>query len=122
MDTVLSSATPSATDVNSFLSAAEKEALKAATFQRLHPQIYLKRFLEEKIRPDGRSIADDENEDTHAWRNVEVNVGETPIFLLLFQDSRVSIFDCRFTRVDNNCLRVCTRSSRKYDRCMWSQS
>ncbi|GAW06938.1 ribosomal protein S5 domain 2-type protein [Lentinula edodes] len=75
MDTVLSSATPSATDVNSFLSAAEKEALKAATFQRLHPQIYLERFLEEKIRPDGRSIADDENEDTHAWRNVEVNVG-----------------------------------------------
>ncbi|KAJ4465019.1 ribosomal protein S5 domain 2-type protein [Lentinula edodes] len=77
MDSVLSSssATPSATDVNSFLSAAEKEALKAATFQRLHPQIYLQRFLEEKIRPDGRSIADDENEDTHAWRNVEVNVG-----------------------------------------------
>ncbi|KAJ3997607.1 ribosomal protein S5 domain 2-type protein [Lentinula boryana] len=69
-----SSTTPSASDVNSSLSAAEREAIKAATFQRLHPRIYLERFLEEKIRPDGRSTAEN-IEDPNAWRNVEVNVG-----------------------------------------------
>ncbi|KAJ4474375.1 ribosomal protein S5 domain 2-type protein [Lentinula aciculospora] len=60
--------------VNSFLSDPEREALKAATFQRLHPRIYLERFLQEKIRPDGRSKAEDIN-DANVWRNVEVNVG-----------------------------------------------
>ncbi|KAE9402577.1 hypothetical protein BT96DRAFT_879461 [Gymnopus androsaceus JB14] len=60
--------------VNSTISAAETEALKAATFQRLHPRIYLERFLEEQVRPDGRSTAQ-ESLDENGWRNVEVNVG-----------------------------------------------
>ncbi|KIK57457.1 hypothetical protein GYMLUDRAFT_247090 [Collybiopsis luxurians FD-317 M1] len=53
---------------------ASSDALKAATFQRLHPRIYLERFLEERVRPDGRSI-DDDVDDGERWRNVEVNVG-----------------------------------------------
>jgi len=46
---------------------AEQEALKALTFQRLHPKAYLERFLAEKLRPDGR--------ETTEWRTVSVNVG-----------------------------------------------
>ncbi|KAG6844360.1 hypothetical protein H0H87_007541 [Tephrocybe sp. NHM501043] len=46
---------------------SENDTLKAAIFQRLHPRIYLERFLAENIRPDGRVL------DT--WRNVNVNVG-----------------------------------------------
>ncbi|KAF5391036.1 hypothetical protein D9757_003953 [Collybiopsis confluens] len=45
-------------------------ASSAAVFQRLHPRIYLERFLDEGVRPDGRSLDDQEG-----WRNVEVNVG-----------------------------------------------
>ncbi|KIY68420.1 hypothetical protein CYLTODRAFT_374405 [Cylindrobasidium torrendii FP15055 ss-10] len=45
----------------------EAIALKAAVFQRLHPRVYLERFVAEGIRPDGRQIS--------AWRDVSVNVG-----------------------------------------------
>ncbi|PSR78323.1 hypothetical protein PHLCEN_2v7445 [Hermanssonia centrifuga] len=45
----------------------EQEALRALTFQRLHPKAYLERFLAEKVRPDGR--------ETNEWRGVSVNVG-----------------------------------------------
>jgi exosome complex component RRP43 len=47
--------------------AVEAEALKAATFRRLHPRLYLERFLVEGVRTDGRA----ENE----FRDVAVNVG-----------------------------------------------
>jgi exosome complex component RRP43 len=43
-------------------------ALKASVFQRLHPRVYLERFLAEKVRPDGR--------DPTAFREIGVNVGE----------------------------------------------
>lgn len=33
------------------------DALKASIFQRLHPRVYLERFLSESVRPDGRSFA-----------------------------------------------------------------
>lgn len=46
---------------------AEREALKALTFQRLHPKAYLERFLAEHARPDGR--------EPREWRDVSVNVG-----------------------------------------------
>lgn len=46
---------------------AEQEALKALTFQRLHPRAYLERFLAEQLRPDGRTPAE--------WRNVSINAG-----------------------------------------------
>ena len=48
-------------------------ALKASIFQRLHPHIYLERFLAENVRPDGRDPA--------AFREIGVNVGE-PLFYL----------------------------------------
>jgi exosome complex component RRP43 len=43
------------------------ETLRAQIFQRLHPRVYLERFVAEKIRPDGRTFDE--------WRNVSVNVG-----------------------------------------------
>ncbi|KAI0329643.1 hypothetical protein GY45DRAFT_1324779 [Cubamyces sp. BRFM 1775] len=47
--------------------AAEQDALKALTFQRLHPKTYLERFLAEDVRPDGR--------DFDEWRNISLIVG-----------------------------------------------
>ncbi|KAH9854882.1 ribosomal protein S5 domain 2-type protein [Lenzites betulinus] len=47
--------------------ATEQDALKALTFQRLHPKTYLERFLAENVRPDGRDLDE--------WRDVSVNVG-----------------------------------------------
>ena len=47
--------------------ADEQTALKAATFRRLHPKLYLERFLAENVRPDGREFDE--------WRDVSVNVG-----------------------------------------------
>ncbi|KAI0832882.1 ribosomal protein S5 domain 2-type protein [Trametes gibbosa] len=47
--------------------SAEQDALKALTFQRLHPKTYLERFLAENVRPDGRDLDE--------WRDVSVNVG-----------------------------------------------
>ncbi|EPT00821.1 hypothetical protein FOMPIDRAFT_1030258 [Fomitopsis schrenkii] len=44
-----------------------QDALRAATFQRLHPKVYLERFLAENVRPDGREF--------NEWREVSVNVG-----------------------------------------------
>lgn len=48
-------------------STAEQDALRASTFQRLHPKVYLERFLAEGVRPDGREFGE--------WRDVSVNVG-----------------------------------------------
>jgi len=54
---------------------------KAAIFQRLHPRVYLERFLAEDARPDGRSLGE---MDSHTgsvisegtiWREVSINVG-----------------------------------------------
>ncbi|GJE87506.1 ribosomal protein S5 domain 2-like protein [Phanerochaete sordida] len=47
--------------------STEEAALKALTFQRLHPKAFLERFLAENARPDGREPAE--------WRDVSVNVG-----------------------------------------------
>jgi exosome complex component RRP43 len=49
-------------------SGTESQSLKASVFQRLHPRVYLERFLEEGVRPDGRSF--------DQWRDVSVNLGE----------------------------------------------
>jgi len=49
------------------ISQEEQDALKAAVFQRLHPRVYLERFIAEDVRPDGRAF------DT--FRDVSVNVG-----------------------------------------------
>ncbi|RDB19987.1 Exosome complex component RRP43 [Hypsizygus marmoreus] len=57
---------------SSSLSKPEQDALKASIFQRLHPRVYLERFLAENVRPDGRSLGC--NADS-AWRDVSVNVG-----------------------------------------------
>ncbi|GLB44420.1 putative 3' exoribonuclease family, domain 1 [Lyophyllum shimeji] len=63
----MSTTTPTTTSVLSVLSPAEQEALKAATFQRLHPRVYLERFLAENVRPDGRPA--------EGWRDVSAHVG-----------------------------------------------
>ncbi|KAI0650899.1 ribosomal protein S5 domain 2-type protein [Trametes meyenii] len=47
--------------------SAEQDALKALTFQRLHPRAYLERFLTENVRPDGRDLDE--------WRDVSLIVG-----------------------------------------------
>ncbi|KAI0694371.1 ribosomal protein S5 domain 2-like protein [Cerioporus squamosus] len=57
----VASATPSGSN------SAEQDALKALTFQRLHPRTYLERFLAENVRPDGRDFGE--------WRDISVNVG-----------------------------------------------
>jgi exosome complex component RRP43 len=54
-------------------SSTEEQALKASTFQRLHPRAYFERFLSEGVRPDGR--------EPNAWRDVSVNVGEQSLLL-----------------------------------------
>ena len=46
---------------------SEQDALKALTFQRLHPKTYLERFLAENVRPDGRDLGE--------WRDISLNVG-----------------------------------------------
>lgn len=51
------------------LTAQEEDALKASTFQRLYPRVYLERFLSEGVRPDGRT--------TDAFRDITVNVGQS---------------------------------------------
>jgi exosome complex component RRP43 len=61
------SAPATAAGQTSTSSSTEEDALKAATFQRLHPRLYLERFLAEDVRPDGR--AEDE------FRGLAVNVG-----------------------------------------------
>jgi len=53
------------------LSQEEQDALKAAVFQRLHPRLYLERYIAEEVRPDGRAF--------DAFRDVSVNVGEAGI-------------------------------------------
>lgn len=52
------------------LGSTEQEV---TTFQRLHPRVYLERFLAEKIRPDGRNL--------HGFRDIDVNEGEHQPFL-----------------------------------------
>ena len=59
---------PSQTQNLEFLSQEEQDKLKASVFQRLHPRLYLEKYLEEEIRPDGREFG--------GWRGVFLNVGE----------------------------------------------
>ncbi|KAF7775656.1 hypothetical protein Agabi119p4_4049 [Agaricus bisporus var. burnettii] len=54
------------------------DSLKAAIFQRLHPRVYLERFLTENVRPDGRAIGcvmDGMGVKGEIWRDVSINVG-----------------------------------------------
>lgn len=88
---------------------SDQESLKAAVFQRLHPRIYLERFVAENVRPDGR--------DFDGWRDVSVNVG----MLWTVSEWLYRIINLVY-RFDHNCKRVCPRANgRHYDR-MWCQS
>jgi exosome complex component RRP43 len=49
-------------------SSTPSEAIRVATFQRLHPKTYLERFLEENVRPDGRDFLE--------FRDCSINVGK----------------------------------------------
>jgi hypothetical protein len=57
------------------LTQDEQQTLKAAIFQRLHPRVYLERFVAEGVRPDGRELGKgaDGNE---GWRGLNVVVGQ----------------------------------------------
>jgi len=59
--------TEASSSSTSALTKAEQDALRASTFQRLHPRVYLERFLAENVRPDGREFDE--------WREVSLNVG-----------------------------------------------
>ena len=61
-------APPAGLDQTHNLPQEDQDTLKAAVFQRLHPRVYLERFVREEIRPDGRAF--DES------REAAVNVGE----------------------------------------------
>ncbi|KXN88999.1 Exosome complex component RRP43 [Leucoagaricus sp. SymC.cos] len=56
-------------------------AFKAAIFQRLHPRVYLERFLAEDVRPDGRVLGTVNKYNQPGcgeggiWRDVSINVG-----------------------------------------------
>ncbi|KDR77342.1 hypothetical protein GALMADRAFT_66688 [Galerina marginata CBS 339.88] len=63
-----STAQPNAEDAAfAHLSQEEQDALRASVFQRLHPRLYLERYIEEDVRPDGRAFGE--------WRGVFCNVG-----------------------------------------------
>ncbi|KAF9449035.1 hypothetical protein P691DRAFT_728597 [Macrolepiota fuliginosa MF-IS2] len=51
------------------------DTLKAAIFQRLHPRVYLERFLAEDVRPDGRALGTGIEGGEGVWRDVSINVG-----------------------------------------------
>lgn len=51
------------------------DSLKAAIFQRLHPRVYLERFLAEDVRPDGRALGTVGKEENEIWRDISINVG-----------------------------------------------
>ncbi|EMD40344.1 hypothetical protein CERSUDRAFT_148276 [Gelatoporia subvermispora B] len=55
------------TSTSTSTSTSADDALRAQTFQRLHPKAYLERFLQENVRPDGRELDE--------WRDVSVHVG-----------------------------------------------
>ncbi|GAA5879274.1 hypothetical protein JCM16303_003146 [Sporobolomyces ruberrimus] len=45
--------------------------LTPALFKRLHPQPYLSKFLDERVRPDGRPLGQGQD----VWRDASVNLG-----------------------------------------------
>ena len=53
------------------MTTSHDDALKASIFQRLHPRIYLERFLAEHVRPDARELL--------TFRDIAVNVGKPPL-------------------------------------------
>jgi exosome complex component RRP43 len=68
MASVVASSIPGPSlDQTQNLPQEDQDALKAAVFQRLHPRVYLERFVQEAIRPDGRALSE--------AREVSLNVG-----------------------------------------------
>src|ERR1700722_5329692 len=57
-------------EMSTATASAEQEALRASTFQRLHPRAYYERFVAQNLRPDGREF--------EAWRPVSLNIGAVP--------------------------------------------
>ncbi|KAF9035906.1 ribosomal protein S5 domain 2-type protein [Panaeolus papilionaceus] len=79
-----STSTPSTSTFSVPLEHANQEAnpkLKAAVFQRLHPQVYLEKYLAEGVRVDGRGLSEEDEEEEEdetardGFRSVYVNVG-----------------------------------------------
>jgi hypothetical protein len=89
------------------LGESAEDALKAATFRRLHPRLYLERFLAEDVRPDGR--AEDE------FRGLAVNVGA-------FSKDQVGACLTTFTRVSYERGWIGTRQTGRHDHRLRRQS
>lgn len=96
---------------SSSFEVAEEEALKVSTFRRLHPRVYLERFLSEKVRPDGREL--DES------RDVTVNVGSyySGILWTGIQERFSSL-----ARLDIHRQWFCTSATRRNNYYMWGES
>jgi len=98
------------TTATSVLSPAEQEALKAATFQRLHPRVYLERFLSENVRPDGRPL--------DGWRDVSANVGTCYVAV---EQPTCGTLTGVFFRLDIDCGRLGARASGWHYGRMWGK-
>jgi hypothetical protein len=72
------SSTKESSSMSSSAADSGSDSLKAAIFQRLHPRVYLERFLAEDVRPDGRAIGcavEGVGVKGEIWRDVSINVG-----------------------------------------------
>lgn len=81
--------------------------IKAAVFQRLHPRLYLERFIAENVRPDGREFM--------AWREVSINVGT----VLACDINR--ILTALLDRIHHYCRWVSVGTHGRYNDCLWDQ-
>ncbi|KAH9482180.1 Exosome complex component RRP43 [Psilocybe cubensis] len=67
------------------LTQEEHDALQAAVFQRLHPRLYLERYVSERVRPDarlfgeGRGVSVDVGSISTADGSALVRMGETTV-------------------------------------------
>ena len=92
----------------------EQDALRAATFQRLHPKVYLERFLAENVRPDGRGFDE--------WREVSVNVGWCSFSARLGNSLQAHILTLiRARRVNIDCRRFRSGAVREDDSRVWGE-
>ncbi|GAA5981915.1 hypothetical protein JCM5350_006563 [Sporobolomyces pararoseus] len=63
--------TPTAAAESSTSIPTAASTLTPALFKRLHPQPYLTKFLDERVRPDGRPLG----QGADVWRDASVNLG-----------------------------------------------
>lgn len=116
-----STSTPSTSTFSIPLEHANHEAnpkLKAAVFQRLHPQVYLEKYLAEGVRVDGRGLSEEDEEEEEdetardGFRSVYVNVGA--FFAVEGSDPGV-VNLLYFYRIHIYCRWLCSRETWRYN-------